>query len=288
MKLLLGKISGLCYLVTFFVFVPYFILISDSFNSTIFNFDPLSNLGTLPETEKLYNFLLIVEGILLFSYYNNYLSNSRSEYIKYTEGQYFLKFGKIAGLGQAGLGLFANTDSFHILHALSAIFFFLGISFSVFSISLLYAHSLEDNNNLSKFSLFGIGNLIFGLLYPFYFRFSWMKGIWQLLIVIWAIIWYISEYYIYTNYEISFRQLNKFDKLHEINKIALIFMIIGLLLISISFVFYFIPELEPIKCGLSDNPLPCHPIDNLINLIFGAIITIISVLNYNRNESSYD
>ncbi len=213
-KLDVGYFSGLLYIII--TTIGGIVLLT---SNNYIKYNELSTLGVNAQTSTLFNLLVILNGIFLFLYYSFYLKLSRSE----TRGKHWklvVFLGQLGAVGQIFLGVFPNTPKLHYYHFVSATLFFSMSTFSLFLYSYDLYHMPKLQNYIRKSTniihktispikkfyireiktiyLLAMFILIYAVLYPSVLRpINDQKGIWQIVFVIFLIIWHIRENIMY-------------------------------------------------------------------------------------------
>lgn len=277
MKPRMGLASGIAYFMTYLVITPILILLDPEFDISILDFDPLSQLGVSSETILFYNIVMFFDGIFLFLYYHWYLSSSRPTYNKLKGWQLSINTGKAAGIGQIGLAAFFNIDILHGLHIIAGIIFFAGVILSMFVTSLDVEHLSKQNHQVKVLTRITMFTILWGVSYPFIFRFTDLIGLWQFVIVSAMFFWYFYENNSHTKISAVLESELSNDYDYPVKLLGRMGIVFGILLFVLGLILLLFPEYDPTPCGDVGDRKNCHPEDNVISCIAGIILISISL-----------
>ena len=268
----IGVWSGITYVMLLFISIPLLIILDPDYAKSLNNFDPLSELGSTEFSKEYYRALHIIGGLLALMYVEMEFKPNRQIYYNLKNWNWALTTLRLGALGQITMGIF---DEKHFPQHL-----FATIAFAVGGVSCLALICFNlDNQLLGKGGSKGLiisGYVIsvIAMMNALYFRYSTIRGIWQFLVMISVISWYIFES---SNFKSNNTQLKTVQNipLLKVNNISYLMLGFGIYLIIFGVLLHIVPTMWPWSCDANDRR--CD-ISNVVPLIISGVILISFVL----------
>ncbi|MFV2014748.1 MAG: hypothetical protein ACC656_04930 [Candidatus Heimdallarchaeota archaeon] len=272
----IGILSGIIYALLITFSIPLLIFLDPDFSKSLTSFDPLSRLGSSKVSETYYRALHIFGGILALIYVEMEFIPNRPNYRKLKNWDWIVRSLRLGYLGEIFMGVF--DESIFPNHLFATIAYAAGPVSSLVLVSFNLDNQLTQKDKIKRLVVSGYVISIIGIMNGLYFRYSTIRGIWQFLIIITVLSWYIIEA---RSYHAIGTQLADIEDtpLLEINKISYLMLGFGIYLIIFSFLLYFLPTMWPWSCSVNDRK--CD-IENAIPLLIAGIILNSFVLYHQR------
>lgn len=271
---MVGIVSGLIYIFLMSILIPILIYLDPSFSASPTNFYPLSELSVSEYSKSYYKIILVFGGVCAFLYFELAFIPNRVEYKKLRNWRLIVIFARIGIIGQIFAGIF--DLSFTPYHVLAAMLWATGYIFCLVLICLNLEDQLVQNTKYNILIKSGFSVVIIAMLNVFYFRYSSIQGIWQLVIIISVVMWYTFETILYKSTDNDLKSnLTKFTPKSEIKKFTFVILAFGGYLIIFGILLYFNPTILPWRC--TNNNLRCDTPNSIILVVGGCLLNLITV-----------
>lgn len=266
-----GRLSGLFYLLIMGIGIPVLIYNDPSFSTNLSHFDPLSKLSQTNASKNYYKLLHVISGILALFYFEFHFYPQRKIYGNLNNWNLSRISWRIGSVGQIATGIFVR--SMFPLHLFSAAAFAGGYVSCFVFISFNLDNQLIENGKINKLIIFGYLASILAMMNILYFRYSSIRGIWQFFIIGLGMSWFIFETLIYRNHS-TFMEKNiiKYSEVSEISRASYLMIGFGCYLMVFGVLLNIFPKMWPWQC--SENDETCQ-LPNVISLIVAGTILII-------------
>jgi hypothetical protein len=179
---------------------------------------------------------------------------------------------RLGALGQITMGIFDET--YFPQHLFATIAFVAGGVSCIALICFNLDNQLLEKGESKGLIISGYVISVIAMMNALYFRYSTIRGIWQFLVMISVISWYIFES---SNFKANNPQLKTVQKvpLLKVNSISYLMFGFGIYLIIFAVLLYNVPTMWPWSCDANDRR--CD-ISNVVPLFISGVILISFVL----------